>query len=490
MQSVSAASQLATARLKWPAFVGIWLTGAALAVFFGLMASVASVFALIVILSLLFSALALFNYRIGVVLLILLMPLADTRLFPHEMFGITGLNPFNLLLLLTLVSYFLPRLTQRESYTLFPSYFYYLYLLPIMVAALVGSFHVGDIQHSRYIDFVLSFNNKLSYVRDLVIRPLFMPIIAYLIAAAVRDSKSPERFLGLGMFAVVAIAIFEVVVLLWLGHGIFAALKQRDLLSVTGMHANQLGPFFGLTYGMALYLRAHTTSFWPRILATFAILISLVAGMLSFSRGGYVIFAIVTVIYLVSRRNLKTLAVGMIFIALAGLAAPQEFYDRIELGFENGPGITASSPDELSAGRFYIWSKAIDDLPEALPIGNGIGSFMWSTAIRSGAVRFMGHPHNTYLRTLLDFGLPGSILIFLFFRRIYKGWRTASMDEKLSPMMRGFFEGVSVSFIGYMIFAFTSSGVLPEPDQFFLWVAMGILFGLQAKAEMQQPCAA
>jgi O-antigen ligase len=492
MFSTASTSQLASARLKWPFFVGAWLLTAMLALILGLLSSIASIFAVIVVVSLVFSALALFNYRIGVVLLVLLMPIANTSLFPHELFGITGLNPFNLLLLLTLMSYFLPRFIRRETYTLFPLYFYGLYLLPVLVAGLIGTTHVGQIPFSLDITEGLKFDNAFGYYRDLVIRPLFMLIVAFLLAAAVRDSKSPERFLGLGLFAVIVLAIIEVGILLWRGYGIFALShsQYRDLLSVSGMHANQMGPFFAVAFGISLFMRAETTGWWPRLLATLAIGISSVAGMLTFSRGGVVIFAVVILIYLVSRRSLKTIAMSLIFVVLAALLAPSEFYERITLGTEGGTTLSASKNDELSAGRGYIWSKAVPDIPGALATGNGVGSFMWSDAIRSGAVRFMGHPHNTYLRTLLDFGLVGSTLLLLFFRKLFKGWRSARSDQRLSPLMRGFFHGVSASFVGYMIFAFTSSGVLPESDQIFLWLAMGILFGLQARPEMQQPCAA
>jgi len=45
-------------------------------------------------------AFILYDFRIGVVLLILLMPVSGSVVFPHEMFGVTGINPLNLLLLL------------------------------------------------------------------------------------------------------------------------------------------------------------------------------------------------------------------------------------------------------------------------------------------------------------------------------------------------------------------------------------------------------
>src|SRR5262245_51428140 len=53
------------------------------------------------------------NYRIGVWLLVFLLPFAHTQLVPREILGITGFNPVNSLLMLTLLSLFVSVLTER-----------------------------------------------------------------------------------------------------------------------------------------------------------------------------------------------------------------------------------------------------------------------------------------------------------------------------------------------------------------------------------------
>src|SRR4051812_43389228 len=44
------------------------------------------------------------DYRVGVFLLILLMPIEPSTVFPHEMFGVIGFNPINILLGATVCS--------------------------------------------------------------------------------------------------------------------------------------------------------------------------------------------------------------------------------------------------------------------------------------------------------------------------------------------------------------------------------------------------
>ncbi len=75
-------------------FAGITLLGA----FWGSAVAVAELNALYLCVSLIAYAFILLDFRVGVVLLILLMPISNSTVFPHEMLGITGLNPVNLLL--------------------------------------------------------------------------------------------------------------------------------------------------------------------------------------------------------------------------------------------------------------------------------------------------------------------------------------------------------------------------------------------------------
>src|SRR5437773_3890222 len=75
-------------------FAGITLLGA----FWGSVVAVAELNALYLCIALIGCAFILLDFRIGVVLLILLMPISSSRVFPHAMFGVTGLNPLNLLL--------------------------------------------------------------------------------------------------------------------------------------------------------------------------------------------------------------------------------------------------------------------------------------------------------------------------------------------------------------------------------------------------------
>src|SRR6266700_2691078 len=78
-------------------------------------------------------AFILLEFRVGVVLLMLLMPISSSDVFPHAMLGITGLNPLNVLLAGTLGSYLLHGLSDGSLRRFLPRPLFWLYVAPILL---------------------------------------------------------------------------------------------------------------------------------------------------------------------------------------------------------------------------------------------------------------------------------------------------------------------------------------------------------------------
>src|SRR5882762_11147932 len=121
--------------LKFSVFAGIALLG----VFWGYVVVIAELNALLLAASLFGCVFILRDFRIGVVLLILLLPISNSYLFPHAMLGVTGLNPANLLLLGTLGSYLLHGLFDGSLRRFVPRPLFWLYIVPIIIAGALGS---------------------------------------------------------------------------------------------------------------------------------------------------------------------------------------------------------------------------------------------------------------------------------------------------------------------------------------------------------------
>src|SRR5688572_5519767 len=147
-----------------------WLPVAAialLAAFWGAAVALADFNAVILCVALIGCLFVLFDFRIGVVLLILLLPISRSAMFPHAMMGITGLNPLNLLLVGTLGSYLLQGLADGSLRRFLPRPLFLLYIAPLTIAALLGSRRVGDIAPAYFMDEVVHYAGAPGYLVEM-----------------------------------------------------------------------------------------------------------------------------------------------------------------------------------------------------------------------------------------------------------------------------------------------------------------------------------
>jgi O-antigen ligase len=461
-------------------FVGIALFG----VFWGFVVAIAGVNALMLAASLVGCVFILRDFRIGVVLLILLLPVSNSYLFPRSMLGVTGLNPANLLLVATLGAYLLHGLFDGSLRRFMPRPLLWLYIVPIVIAGAIGSGHVGDIAPgiSRYVRF--EFDSATSYIRDLVVKPLLLVIFALLVGAAVSKSAKPEKFLIPTLISMWVMAAMVIVFVFQSGIGLheLASSVSREFLSPLGMHANEWGRLYVVAYALLLFTWAEAKKSRLR----FALLTSMgplvVALILTFSRGSFMGFIVVNVLFLLWRRNTKALIFFGALAAVALFALPEAVYERVTTGFggKAGSGFEGG-PDAISAGRVdLIWLPLIPEVLRSPIYGHGLGSILWSEAMHKGAgvtIAAVGHPHNAFLQALLDMGIAGFVLVCAYFIHVWKGFRALSLDPALSPTMRGYYLGAAAGLASLLISYFTDSSLMPRPEQVFLWLAIGMMYG-------------
>src|SRR6266853_3784416 len=127
--------------LKLSAFGGIALLG----VVWGFVVAVGEVSAVYLCVSLIACVFILRDFRVGVVLLILLLPISNSSVFPHAMLGLKGINPVNLLLMGTLGSYLLYGMFDGSLRRFMPRPLLWLYVVPILVAGAMGLSHLDEI---------------------------------------------------------------------------------------------------------------------------------------------------------------------------------------------------------------------------------------------------------------------------------------------------------------------------------------------------------
>src|SRR5262245_14324445 len=318
----------AALRLRWTprlSVAGVVLLG----VFFGLLVAVAELNALYLAASLIGCIFILRDFRIGVVLLILLMPISSTSIFPRTMLGIPGLSPVNLLLAGTLGSYLLQGLFDGSLRRFVPGPLLWLYVVPIVIGGVMGVRHVGDIAPVLLMVNKLDLNGVAGYISVQLVNPILMVMFALLVGAAASRSEKPEKFLIPILIAIWATASMVIVFVLQSGIslGALASSTSREFLSALGMHANEWGRLYVVAYALLLFTWAESKEWMLKVALLASMGLVVVALVLTFSRGSFLGFIVVNFLFVIWRRNAKTLILFGLLAAVALLALPEAVYD-------------------------------------------------------------------------------------------------------------------------------------------------------------------
>ena len=420
-----------------------------------------------------------FDFRVGVVSLIVMLPISDSGVFfPHALMGVPALNPINLLIAATLLSYVLRGRLGAKTGTLVRWELIWLYMVPIAIGGLLGARHAEDVLPFFFERGLINFTGPGGYLRDLVMKPLLIPVVAVLIGAAAARSHKPESFIIPIALSVWVVALVQIGFIFHSGIrlSLLAATSNREFLSAIGIHANDLGRVYAAAYALLLF------TWWESKRAGLKTFLFITMGllafalMLTFSRGAFTGFIVVNLLFLAWKFNAKTAALALAAIAIFAIFAPGYLYSRVMLGMESGDANT------VSAGRIdEIWLPLLPEIFKSPIWGNGLGSVMWSSPMLAGAMHTVDHPHNAYFETLLDMGIVGVGLLLTFYWYVWRGFRKLGSNAYLSPEMRGFFQGAAASLIAFLVSGMAGSSLRPTFEFVHLWMAIGMMYGLLAR---------
>jgi O-antigen ligase len=255
-----------------------------------------------------------------------------------------------------------------------------------------------------------------------------------------------------------------------------AASEHRNFLSPLGIHANELGFLFNMAFALILFCFFSITNRLAKWTLGLMAVILLIAIMLTFSRGAFLgVIAVVSYLLFTQRKFRTALAISLL-VAIGTLFVPEAVIDRASTG------VQSSNIQDVSAGRVdHIWIPLIPEVISSPLIGHGMSSILWSDAARHREILPVGHPHSAYLGALLDFGILGSIIIFLFFRHV---WLLFNRIAKFhpDPIWHSFFKGGNACIIVMLVQGITDDSFTPTLPQTFLWLSYGIAIGLTARA--------
>lgn len=415
----------------------------------------------------------LFDFRVGAVVLILLLPMGATYFMPHSVLGVPSLNPFNIVLAATLAAC----VVRGRFKGVTPRPLVWMYVVPILLAGLLGMRHATEVHPLFFENLLVNFTGPLGYFREMAIRPLLLVLAALLIGAAAVHSQKPERFLIPIMVSawIIALLQFSLIAASGVRLGLLASAGSRAFYNQMGLHANDLGRLYAVAYALLLFVwwESKSQGLKAALLATMGV--ASLAMVLTFSRGAFFGFFVVNALFLVWKFNAKTLSLALLAAAVVALLAPEYLWNRITFGFD-------ADANRVSADRIEgIWLPLLPELWKSPIWGNGLGSIMWSVPMLTDSMLVVGHPHNAYLEALLDMGVIGLVLMLAFYWHVWRGFRSLGGNAYLSPEMRGFFQGATAALLCFMVTGGVGSSFRPDAEFSFLWVAIGMMYGTFAR---------
>lgn len=415
------------------------------------------------------------DFRIGLIALIFITPFQNTPFLP----SFTGFNIVNYLTAATFGSMMLAYITGRIKLAPFPRYVWWLYILPVFLAGLYGLSHLNEVAFSYDSVTVAIYETPKKYLAEMIIKPSFLLLVAWMLGTAVVNSKRPTLLLIPIVIGPILPALVIMIYLLLIGFDLkfLASSQARSVLSNIGLHANDLGVLLALGLSIQLFLLPVVNG-KARIGLLGCIAIAGAALVLTFSRGSYLAALVPIIFFILSLRKISYFLVIFVGLAILSIVFGETIWIRISTGFSAAPGATFTagggmSGEELSAGRFWIWQHLMHDVWRSPIWGSGVGSTVWTDAAHSGVIR-VGHPHNLYLRALLDMGFIGLGLIVLFYIKVFGHFKKLSNRVDIDPLFRAAFKGIMYGFAGFLIAGMVGHNYVTDQTQTYLWLMFGV----------------
>jgi O-antigen ligase len=427
--------------------------------------------------------------------LIVLVAIVEHPDMPKTLFGIQGLNPWNVLFVAVVLAWLAHRGREGLTWDMPPA-------VNILVLVYLGVVAVG------FVRMMMDRSALDEYTTSYLVSEYLVNTVKWVIPGLLLfdGARTPARVLtGLGCVAAIYL-LLGVQVIRWMplseafSGDALNARGAKILLNEIGFHRVNLsmmlaGASWALVATLALAKRrAHL------VLILGASATVLYAQALTGGRMGYVTWAVLGFLLCVIRWH-KYLAVLPALIVAIYLFAPAAFTERMLQGFSPetrdsnpllGPGTenllaTDEGPDAytITAGRNVAWPYIIDKIGESPIIGfgrlamqrTGLEFRLWNEFKES-----FPHPHNAYLEWLLDNGWLGFVLVMPFYVLVVA--RSVVLFRDGEPV-RAAVGGVACALIlALLVASFGSQTFYPREGAVGMWCAIGLMLRLSIEPRL------
>lgn len=432
---------------------------------------------------------------------ILLMAVVEHPDMPKSLYGIQGLNPWNIAFVAVLFAWAGTRSREGLKFDLSPG-------VALLLLVYFGTIAIGFwrmIQDPGGInDWALLFDKDppttMSLWSEHLINTLKWAIPGLLLYDGCRDrTRFGWAVLAvLGIYFLLAVQVIRWMPLEALGGG--GELEQRSakiLLREIGYHRVNLAVMLagGAWALFVARVLAPDRKWW--LVAVAASVTTLFGLALTGGRAGYATWLVLGLVLLGVRwRRYLLLVPAAVLIVMVSVPAA---WERFTQGFSPetrdtsrpaAMGMIEPAPDEVdlytvTAGRNVAWPYVLEKIAEAPWTGYGREAMMrtgLAVQLWLDFAESFPHPHNAYLQWLLDNGLIGFIPVMLFYLIVLRRSLGLFLDRTDAVAVAA--GGIALALVGaWLIGGIGSQTFYPREGAVGMWCAMMLMLRVWRERE-------
>jgi O-antigen ligase len=419
---------------------------------------------------------------------------------PKSLFGIQGLNPWNILLAVVVAAWARQRSREGLKWDLPKGLVFLLFLYLVIIV--VGFVRLaGD--HAGIDHYVAvrggELNSFASMLSEFIINCIKWVIPGLLLFDGVRDRARMKWALFAVLFVYVALAIQ---VIKWMPLSTLATgadLGTRSLKILereVGYHRVNIAVMLAGGAWAVFVTRALVEKRMQLFWITSTSFVVAFGLALTGGRAGYATWAAVGVVLALIRWR-KYLILGPVLV-MAVLSFVPAVRDRIMNGFTDSSRDSNTLIQEteviqggkadlytVTAGRNVAWPAVIAKIKEAPFVGHGREAMQNTGVATQLYVNYredFPHPHNAYLQWLLDNGWLGAIPVFLFYLIIVKRSISLFRDSR-NPLFVAA-GGISLAMVSALLIgAIGSQTFYPREGAVGMWCAIFLMLRMYVERE-------
>lgn len=449
-------------------------------------------YSLLVIAMLVIAGMACKNWYRALCFMLPLLAFLERPDMPREMFGIGGVNPFNILLGIILVAWFFQRQTDGSRWIANKT-MTRLFILYMVVLAVATARELLDLDTLRYYSAIAQRDmpSMGELITSEIVNTVKWLVVGLLISVGARTEDRVRLALTGVMLtgALLAVQIISKMLPGLVGADDLASRALRVLDRDLGYHRVDLAAIMGGAAWACLASQPIFKTKFKSIISAGVFGLCTLALIATGGRAGMVSWAACALVlgFLRWRKMLMLIPIAAILtvMTIPGLQdrllegfSGNESEDQIERRAEMG-AIDESGRDRyaITSGRVVVWPRVIDKAMEAPIFGHGRNGMQRTGIVADLEADFgitsFGHPHNAYLQLFIDAGLVGLVVCGLFFWILLK----KSAAEFSSPTGHVKYVVASTT-LAYLVVNLTASlgsqSFYPTQGSTLLWIVIGL----------------